>query len=126
MRISDWSSDVCSSDLLEQIVAEVMRRTGAPKVALVGSSRGGNAIRNYIKNGGGAAKVSHAVLCGTPNHGVIVSDKVLVGSEFNGAYMFLLQPNEPTETVPGPAWLTPLSDPNDKTAPPAGTNPGKN
>src|SRR3546814_11239528 len=60
---------------LEQIVAEVMRRTGAPKVALVGSSRGGNAIRNYIKNGGGAAKVSHAVLCGTPNHGVIVSDK---------------------------------------------------
>src|SRR3546814_314847 len=120
MRISDWSSDVCSSDLLEQIVAEVMRRTGAPKVALVGSSRGGNAIRNYIKNGGGAAKVSHAVLCGTPNHGVIVSDKVLVGSEFNGAYMFLRQLNEPTETVPGPAWMTTMSDHNDKYAQPDG------
>lgn len=105
---------------LEQIVAEVMRRTGAPKVALVGSSRGGNAIRNYIKNGGGAAKVSHAVLCGTPNHGVIVSDKVLVGNEFNGAYMFLRQLNEPTETVPGPAWMTTMSDHNDKYAQPDG------
>src|SRR3546814_10560906 len=77
-------------------------------------------IRNYIKNGGGAAKVSHAVLCGTPNHGVIVSDKVLVGSEFNGAYMFLRQLNEPTETVPGPAWMTTMSDHNDKYAQPDG------
>ena len=28
-------------------------RTGAEKVILVGNSRGGNAIRNYIQNGGG-------------------------------------------------------------------------
>src|SRR3546814_9855080 len=65
---------------LEQIVAEVMRRTGAPKVALVGSSRGGNAIRNYIKNGGGARsevhtsklqslmRISSAVFCLTITH----------------------------------------------------------
>ena len=45
-------------------------RPPAPKVVLMGNSRGGNAIRNYIANGGGAAKVSHAILGGTPNHGV--------------------------------------------------------
>ena len=45
-------------------------RTGAREVVLIGNSRGGNAIRNYIANGGGAAKVSHAILGGTPNHGV--------------------------------------------------------
>jgi triacylglycerol esterase/lipase EstA (alpha/beta hydrolase family) len=51
-------------------VDELLARTGATKVALIGNSRGGNSIRNYLKNGGGAAKVSHAILCGTPNHGV--------------------------------------------------------
>ena len=40
------------------------------QVALIGNSRGGNVIRNYVKNGGGAANVSHAILGGTPNHGV--------------------------------------------------------
>ena len=114
------SSTTEQRDELGEIVAEVMRRTGAPKVALVGSSRGGNAIRNYIKNAGGAARVSHAVLCATPNHGVIVSDKVLVGNEFNGAYTFLRQLNEPTEIVPGPAWMTTMSDKNDKYAQPDG------
>ena len=114
------SSTTEQRDELGEIVAEVMRRTGAPKVALVGSSRGGNAIRNYIKNAGGAARVSHAVLCATPNHGVIVSDKVLVGSEFNGADAFLRQLNEPTEIVPGPAWMTTMSDHNDKYAQPDG------
>jgi triacylglycerol esterase/lipase EstA (alpha/beta hydrolase family) len=38
--------------------------TGAPKVALVGNSRGANTIRNYVKNGGGASVVSHVVLGG--------------------------------------------------------------
>jgi triacylglycerol lipase len=38
-------------------------------VVLIGNSRGGNAIRNYIQNGGGAGAVSHAILGGTPNHG---------------------------------------------------------
>ena len=46
------------------------RRPARDKVVLFGSSRGGNAIRNYIANGGGASAVSHAVLGGAPNHGV--------------------------------------------------------
>src|SRR3984957_14150826 len=54
---------------LGDAIQELKRRTGAPRVALVGNSRGGNPIRSYIKSGG-TADVSHAVLCGGPNHGV--------------------------------------------------------
>src|SRR6266702_7436038 len=71
---------------LAAAIAELKRRTGAARIALVGSSRGGYAIRNVIKNGG-AADVSHAVLCGTPNHGVFATDDT-PGSEFNGRGAF--------------------------------------
>ena len=54
---------------LAEAVKELQRRTGAARIALVGNSRGGNSVRNYIRNGGGA-DISHAVLCGVPNHGV--------------------------------------------------------
>src|SRR6202035_468725 len=54
---------------LGDAIKELKSRTGAARIALVGNSRGGYPIRNYIKNGGGA-DVSHAVLCGVPNHGV--------------------------------------------------------
>lgn len=111
------SSSLDQREQLGAFVLEVKQRTNASKVVLVGSSRGGNAIRNYIKNAGGGGHVSHAVLCGTPNHGVIVSDRVLVGSEFNGGSAFLRQLNEgPSEVVPGVAWMTTLSDNNDKFA----------
>ncbi|MGY8678972.1 hydrolase [Bradyrhizobium sp. UFLA05-153] len=100
---------------LAAAIAELKRRTGAARVALVGSSRGGYAIRNVIKNGG-AGDVSHAVLCGTPNHGVWASDDVL-GSEFNGRGAFLRGLNEgESEVTPGPAFLTLRSDGMDKYA----------
>src|SRR3954463_15874522 len=67
---------------LGEAVKELKRRTGAARVALVGNSRGGNSIRSYIKNGG-VADISHAVLCGVPNHGVYDWDEGL-GGEFNG------------------------------------------
>src|SRR5438270_1887517 len=66
---------------LGEAIKELRRRTGASRVALVGNSRGGNSIRSYIKSGG--ADVSHAVLCGVPNHGVYDWDDGL-GNEFNG------------------------------------------
>src|SRR5437868_5746976 len=50
---------------LADAIKELKGRTGASRVALVGNSRGGNPIRNVIKNGGGR-DVSHAVLCGVP------------------------------------------------------------
>src|SRR3954468_3659821 len=71
---------------LAAAITELKRRTGAARVALVGSSRGGYAIRNAIKNGGGG-DVSHAVLCGTPNHGVFATDDQ-PNSEFNGRGAF--------------------------------------
>ena len=48
-------------------VDKVLKATGAGQVVLFANSRGGNAVRNYIANGAGAAKVSHAILGGTPN-----------------------------------------------------------
>src|SRR5947207_10237553 len=77
---------------LADAIKELKRRTGAPRVALVGNSRGGYSIRNHIKNGG-ATDVSHAVLCGSPNHGVFDWDEGL-GNEFNGRGPFLRGLNE--------------------------------
>ncbi|MGV7218481.1 hydrolase [Bradyrhizobium sp. UFLA05-112] len=100
---------------LAAAIAELKRRTGAARVALVGSSRGGNSIRNVIKNGG-AGDVSHAVLCGTPNHGVWATDDAL-GNEFNGRGAFLRGLNEgESEVTPGTAFLTLRSDGMDKYA----------
>src|SRR5438477_3480667 len=77
---------------LGEAIQELKRRTGAPRVALVGNSRGGYAIRNYVKNGGGG-EVSHAVLCGVPNHGILAWDDNL-SYEFNGRGPFLRGLNE--------------------------------
>ena len=106
-------------------VRKVLARTGASKVALVGNSRGGYPIRNFIANGGGAALVSRAVLCGVPNHGVYSDATSRLGSEFNGAGPFLAGLNAPrdasgNEVTAGVAWMTIRSDANDKYAQPDG------
>ena len=80
---------------LQGEVQAVLRRTGASHVILVGNSRGGNAIRNFICNGGGAAVVSHAVLGGTPNHGVQAIPGLNEANEFSGTGPFLQQLNAP-------------------------------
>ena len=109
---------------LGEAVKELQRRTGASRIALVGNSRGGYSIRNYIKNGGGA-DVSHAVLCGVPNHGVYDWDDG-PGSEFNGRGPFLRGLNEgDSEVTPGTAFLTLRSDGIDKFAQPDGRLVGK-
>jgi hypothetical protein len=93
-------------------------------VALVANSRGGNPVRSYIKNGGGA-DVSHAVLCGVPNHGVFDWDEGL-GNEFNGRGPFLRGLNEgESEVTPGTAFLTLRSDGYDKYAQADGRFVGK-
>jgi triacylglycerol lipase len=106
-------------------VNAVLARTGAAKVVLVGNSRGGIAIRNYVHHFGGAAKVSHAVLGGTPNHGVWSNPGFRPNSEFNGAGALLSALNAPKgpagdEVLPGIAWMTLRSDNNDKFAQPDG------
>jgi pimeloyl-ACP methyl ester carboxylesterase len=108
---------------LAAAVAALRQATGAAKVALVGNSRGGNSIRSYIKAGGN--DISHAVLCGTPNHGVFNSDESL-GNEFNGRGPFLQGLNAgDSEVTPGTAFLTLRSDGLDKYAQPDGRFIGK-
>jgi hypothetical protein len=100
---------------LQAFVAHVKKETRRRKVALIASSRGGNTVRNYLKNGGGADSVSHAVLCGTPNKGIVISDTMLVGSEFNGASPFLKGLNSgPDDLIPGVELMAIRSDKNDK------------
>lgn len=109
---------------LGEAIAALKQRTGAVKVALVASSRGGNAVRSYIK-AGGAGDVSHAVLCGTPNHGVYAWDAGL-GNEFNGKGPFLSGLNQgDSEVTEGVAFLTLRSDGQDKYAQPDGRFVGK-
>jgi pimeloyl-ACP methyl ester carboxylesterase len=109
---------------LGKAAKELQRRTGASRIALVGNSRGGYSIRNYIRNGGGA-DISHAVLCGVPNHGVYDWDDGLNG-EFNGRGPFLRGLNEgESEVTPGTAFLTLRSEGNDKFAQADGRFVGK-
>ena len=105
-------------------VERVRKLTGADKVILVGNSRGGNVIRHYIRNGGGVATVSRAVIGGGTNHGVWSGD-YLPGSEFNGKSPFMTALNSPQgpdglETTPGVAFMTLRSDGNDKFTQPDG------
>ena len=106
-------------------IDKVLAATGATKVVLMGNSRGGNAIRHYIANGGGVAKVSHAILGGTPNHGVWANPAFRPNNEFNGTGPFLTALNAPKgpngdEVTPGVKWMTLRSDNNDKFAQPDG------
>ena len=112
-------------------IDKVLAATGARQVVLFANSRGGNAIRSYVLHGG-AAKVSHAILGGTPNQGVRVDPANNPGNEFNGAGPFLQARNNQgargVEITPGPKWMTIRSDNNDKFAQPEGAwlgAPGK-
>jgi pimeloyl-ACP methyl ester carboxylesterase len=119
------SSTTEQMDFLKAEVEKVLAQTGAQQVVLVGNSRGGNAIRNYIQNGGGDKTVSHAILGGTANHGVWAIPGFLEGSEFSGTGPFLKKLNAPKnaagDEVAGPVkWLTIRSDNNDKYSQPDG------
>ena len=87
-------------------VEKVLAATGASKVVLIGNSRGGYAIRNFIANGGGAARsrTPSSAACRTTACGP--NPAFLPGSEFNGAGPFLTRLNAPqgaegNEVTPG-------------------------
>lgn len=106
------------TERLAAFAAELRARTGAPRIALVGNSRGGYPIRDHVVHGGGAAGVSHAVLCGTPNRGVYDWPEIR-NREFNSNSDFLRRLNGgATDVVPGTAFLTIRSDNNDVFAQP--------
>jgi triacylglycerol lipase len=101
---------------LAAFVTRVLLETGESRVILVGSSRGGMTIRNYLRFGGGAAHVSHAILGGTPNHGAFALTQLQPDGEFNGAAPYLTRLNAGREVVDGVSFLTIRSDRNDKYA----------
>jgi triacylglycerol lipase len=119
------SSTTDSAVFLKAEVDKVLKATGASKVVLIGNSRGGNTIRNYVQNGGGADVVSHVVLGGNPAHGIWVVKGFRENNEFSGLSGFMQQLNAPKgpngeEVTPGVKWLTLRSDNNDKYAQPDG------
>ncbi|MES3003038.1 MAG: twin-arginine translocation pathway signal [Pseudomonadota bacterium] len=119
------SSTAESMAFLRAEVEAVLKATGARQVVLMGVSRGGYAIRDYIQNGGGDKTVSHAVLGGTPNHGLQAVPGLNEANEFSGTGPFLKSLNAPKnaagDEVTGPVkWLTIRSDKNDKYAQPDG------
>ena len=103
------SSSAEQTARLAAFVAAFRAATGAARVALVGNSRGGYPIRDFVMNGG-AAQVSHAVTCGTPNRGVF-DWEWNAGSEFNARSPFLRQLNAGEgDTAEGVAMLAIRSD----------------
>ncbi|UPY36435.1 hydrolase [Sediminicoccus sp. KRV36] len=118
------SSAAEQTERLAVFVAELRARTGAPRVALIGNSRGGYPIRDFVVHQGGAAQVSHAITCGTPNRGVF-DWEFSEGSEFNGRGPFLRRLNGgASDVVEGTAFLALRSD-NDLYAQPDGRFVGR-
>ena len=121
------SSTAFAENELSAFVDRVLAETHSSKVALVGSSRGGMTIRNYLEHGG-AEHVAYAVLCGSPNHGVTATDANLNG-EFNGKGTYLQGLNHvgaagASEVVAGVKMMTLRSDRLDKYAQPTGVAMG--
>jgi pimeloyl-ACP methyl ester carboxylesterase len=110
-----------TADQLRELTAfidGVKAKTGASKVAIVASSRGGYATREYVAANPGS--VTHAVLGGTPNHGVWATD-FSPGSEYNGRGPFLSKLDSgDTEVTPGVPIMTLRSDGFDLYAQPDG------
>ncbi|MGO4213651.1 alpha/beta fold hydrolase [Terriglobus sp. 2YAB30_2] len=124
---ANHSSTVDAAAELSSMVTRVLLETHSSKVILVGSSRGGLTIRNYIQNGGGRNNVAVAILAGTPNHGVLISTANPNG-EFNGGGQYLQNLNHVgegrSEVVEGIRFLTLRSDKLDKYAQPTGIGLG--
>jgi triacylglycerol lipase len=116
------SSTTDATAELSAFVTRVLIETHTSKVALIGSSRGGLTIRNYLLHGG-SNNVAIAITCGTPNHGVIAMDTNLDG-EFNGKGRYLQSLNhaygDSSEVPPGVRIMTLRSDKLDKYAQPNG------
>jgi len=119
------SSTEESALFLKAEVDRVLNATGASKVILIGNSRGGNTIRNYMQNGGGDKVVSEVILGGNPAHGIWSIKGFREGNEFSALSPFMQRLNTPKnpagdEVTPGARWLTVRSDLNDKYAQPDG------
>jgi triacylglycerol lipase len=107
------SDIVGSAQQLAQFVDQVLKRTGAHQVAIVGHSEGGLMPRYYIKDLGGASKVSALIGLAPSNHGTTnplamvgaLSGCTACGQQLTWGSSFLQQLNTGSET-PGPVDYT--------------------
>lgn len=91
-----------TADQLRELSAkifEIQSRTGQKQLALVGSSRGGYPIRNYIKNSpGGAANISRVPqsksMKWTLHPGSVLARRSTAGRPLRMAFGDPLQPNQ--------------------------------
>jgi triacylglycerol lipase len=116
------SSTTDATAELSAFVTRVLIETHSERVALIGSSRGGMTIRNYLLHGG-SQNVAYAITCGTPNHGVVALDANPEG-EFNGKGPYLVSLNQAygsgSEVPANVKVMTLRSDNADKYAQPTG------
>jgi triacylglycerol esterase/lipase EstA (alpha/beta hydrolase family) len=111
-----------------RVLAKAVAAAGSGPVDLVGYSAGGIVVRLYLAELGGAARVRHVVMLGTPNHGTTVAGlgvrlnspecslacrQLAPGSE-------LLDRLDRDETPAGPDYLTVWTS-RDETVTPPGT-----
>src|SRR3546814_9940483 len=100
MRISDWSSDVCSSDLIERLRTSAYRAAAAASQYLIGSST--NMAKNIeYKYGTGRRKTAAARVFLKPGSGEISINDKTVEAYFGRetSRMLVHQPLEVTESV---------------------------
>ncbi|MEV6960606.1 alpha/beta fold hydrolase [Streptomyces sp. NPDC051207] len=90
-----------SARQLGEFVDEVLRRTGAEKVDLVGFSQGGMMPRYYLNALGGAEKVHNFVGIAPSNHGITAQGLMNLARQIPGAVQLIEQ--GPVEVVV-PAW----------------------
>ncbi|WP_102959394.1 twin-arginine translocation pathway signal [Mangrovicella endophytica] len=95
------------------------------KAVIVASGRGCQTARNYVRNGGGAAKVARMVLAGCTHKGLFVDPADRLGSEYNGAGAFLTALNAPPEVPAGIPVTVIRSDAADLYAQPDGRFAGR-
>jgi pimeloyl-ACP methyl ester carboxylesterase len=110
-RIGGLDDIADSAHTLKRFVDQVLRRTGAEQVDLVGHSQGGMMPNYYIKRLGGADKVRRFVAIAPSNHGTTVSGLTTflpeawgqIGSAIQSAFIMQVAKTAPglTEQIAG-------------------------
>ena len=83
---------------LSAAVTRILKETGASKIILIGHSRAGSAIRNFLWNGGDAL-VDRVILAAAPTNGVFSVDGLPL-NEFNRKGEFMMRLNSRATDVP--------------------------